>query len=67
LKLAIGENSQYEKQIELGKSKKADFRYWMKVIPVSFSLEHKAMLAHSKMLLERGLIAIDKIYPESRA
>ena len=31
----------------------------MKVIPVNFHTHHKEMLAHSKMLLERGNIAIN--------
>jgi len=32
---------------------------WMKVLPVNFHTHHKEMLAHSKMLLERGNIAIN--------
>jgi len=30
----------------------------MRVIPVNFSTEHKALLAHSKMILEQGTLAI---------
>jgi hypothetical protein len=30
----------------------------MKVIPVSFSLEHKQMLQQSKIILEKGFVAI---------
>ena len=31
----------------------------MKVIPVHFSVEHKTMLTHCKMFLEKGAIQID--------
>lgn len=30
----------------------------MKVIPVSFSQEHKQMLQHTKIILEKGVVAI---------
>ena len=42
----------------------------MKVEPVNFNQEHKEMLGHSKMLLERGYLAInpafDKLIISSR-
>jgi hypothetical protein len=38
---------------------KVDYGQNMKVIPVNFSSEHKAMLGHTKMLVEDELIAID--------
>jgi hypothetical protein len=31
----------------------------MRVIPVSFTKEHNEMLGHVKMILERGLLAIN--------
>jgi hypothetical protein len=31
----------------------------MKVVPVHFSVEHKTMLTHCKMFLEKGIIQID--------
>ncbi|HZD81786.1 MAG TPA: hypothetical protein VE076_02820, partial [Nitrososphaeraceae archaeon] len=34
----------------------------MKVIPVSFSLEHKQMLQQTKIILERGVVAINPKY-----
>jgi hypothetical protein len=34
----------------------------MKVEPVSFAKEHKAMLGHCKLLLEQGYIAINPLF-----
>lgn len=34
----------------------------MKVLPVNFRQEHRAMLSHSKMLLEDGCIAINPAF-----
>jgi hypothetical protein len=34
----------------------------MKVVPVSFAKEHKAMLGHCKLLLEQGYIAINPAF-----
>ena len=34
----------------------------MKVLPVNFRQEHKAMLSHCKMLLEDGCIAINPAF-----
>src|SRR5919205_1025913 len=63
LKLQIGEDPDYDKIIAryrsegLGDSWTQD----MKIIPVNFNKEHKAMLGHCKMILERdgGRIAIN--------
>jgi hypothetical protein len=63
LKLQIGEEADYDKVIAryrsegLGDSWSKD----MKIIPVNFNKEHKAMLGHCKMILERdgGRIAIN--------
>jgi hypothetical protein len=63
LKLQIGEDPDYDKVIAryrsegLGDSCSKD----MKIIPVNFNKEHKAMLGHCKMILERdgGRIAIN--------
>jgi hypothetical protein len=63
LKLQIGEDADYDKVIAryrsegLGDGWSKD----MKVIPVNFNKEHKAMLGHCKMILERdgGRIAIN--------
>jgi hypothetical protein len=54
LKLQIGEDPDYDKIIAryrsegLGDSWSKD----MKVVPVNFNKEHKAMLGHCKMILE---------------
>ena len=53
LKIMLGERSNYETV------KKEHWRY-MKVQPVNFATRHKAMLAHSKLLLEKGYIAINE-------
>jgi hypothetical protein len=63
LKLQIGEEADYDKVIAkyrsegLGDSWSKD----MKIVPVNFNKEHKAMLGHCKMILEddRGKIAIN--------
>jgi hypothetical protein len=36
-----------------------DYEYRMKVILVAFNQEHKAMLGHSKLILEEGHMALD--------
>ena len=38
---------------------KNEHREYMKVEPINFNQEHKEMLGHCKMLLERGYIAIN--------
>jgi hypothetical protein len=63
LKLQIGEDAEYDKVIAkyrtegLGDSWSKD----MRIVPVNFNKEHKAMLGHCKMILERdgGRIAIN--------
>src|SRR5919112_3559006 len=55
LKINLGERPDYE--IE----KKELYRY-MKVEPVSFAKEHKAMLGHCKLLLEQGYVAINPAF-----
>jgi hypothetical protein len=63
LKLEIGEDPDYDKVITryrsegLGDSWTKD----MKIVPVNFNKEHKAMLGHCKMILENdgGRIAIN--------
>jgi Terminase RNaseH-like domain len=63
LKLQIGEEADYDKVIArytsegLGDS----WNQYMKIIPVNFNKEHKAMLGHCKMILESegGRIAIN--------
>jgi hypothetical protein len=62
LKLQIGEEADYDKVIAryrsqgLGEATKD-----MRIVPVSFNTEHKAMLGHCKILLEHdgGRIAIN--------
>ena len=39
-----------------------EHRQFMKVEPVNFNQEHKEMLGHCKMLLERGYIAINPAF-----
>jgi hypothetical protein len=65
LKLQIGEDPEYDKVIARYKTEGwgDDENGWtqnMRIIPVSFGKEHKAMLGHCKMILEddRGKIAI---------
>jgi hypothetical protein len=41
---------------------KKEHRQFMKVQPVNFNQEHKEMLGHCKMLLERGYIAISPAF-----
>src|ERR671930_105586 len=54
LKLQIGEDADYDKVIARYKSEKLgdDWSKDMKIVPVNFNTEHKAMLGHCKMLLE---------------
>ena len=41
---------------------KKEHREYMKVEPINFNQEHKEMLGHCKMLLERGYIAISPAF-----
>jgi Terminase RNaseH-like domain len=62
LKLQIGEDADYDKVIARYKSEKlGDGTKDMKIVPVNFNTEHKAMLGHCKMILEQepGKIAIN--------
>jgi hypothetical protein len=52
LKINLGKRPDYENE------KKELYKY-MRVVPVSFAKEHKAMLGHCKLLLEQGYIAIN--------
>jgi hypothetical protein len=53
LKIQIGEDEEYEEIIREARSRKRYYEFSMDVVPVSFSTEHKSMLANCKMLLER--------------
>ena len=55
LKLQWGERSDYENVPK-------EQRQFMRVVPVNFNQEHKEMLGHCKMLLERGYIAINPAF-----
>jgi hypothetical protein len=63
LKLQIGEDADYDKVIARYKAEGLgdSWRQNMKIIPVNFNKEHKAMLGHCKMLLEKdgGKIVIN--------
>jgi hypothetical protein len=62
LKLQIGEDTDYDKVIARYRSEGLDDATKdMRIVPVNFNSEHKAMLGHCKMLLERdgGRIAIN--------
>jgi hypothetical protein len=62
LKLQIGEEADYDKVIARYKSEGlGDATKDMRIVPVNFNTEHKAMLGHCKMLLEKdgGHIAIN--------
>jgi hypothetical protein len=59
LKQAIGERIDYEEQIAHLKSKHINPVRWMQALPVSFNAEHIEMLGHTKMLIEKELLAIN--------
>ena len=59
LKRMIGEDEHYEKYTRDQMERYAKSVYSMKVLPVNFATKHKEMLGHSKLLLERGYIAIN--------
>jgi hypothetical protein len=63
LKLQIGEDPDYDKVIATYRSEKmsGNWSQDMKIVPVNFNSEHKAMLGHCKMILENdgGRIAIN--------
>jgi len=55
LKINLGERPDYENE------KKELYKY-MKVEPVSFAKDHKAMLGHCKLLLEQRYVAINPAF-----
>ncbi|MFL6341462.1 MAG: hypothetical protein ACJ71P_12320 [Nitrososphaeraceae archaeon] len=59
LKLQIGEDADYMPEIH--KAKQENRKPDMRIVPVNFNSEHKAMLGHCKMILETdgGRIAIN--------
>jgi hypothetical protein len=63
LKLQIGEDPDYDKVIAryksegLGDANAKD----MRIVPVNFNKEHKAMLGHCKMILEKMVVALQLI------
>jgi hypothetical protein len=63
LKLQIGEDADYDKVIARYRSEGLgdSWSQNMKIVPVNFKSEHKAMLGHCKMILENdgGRIAIN--------
>jgi hypothetical protein len=61
LKWALGENPQYQQELEFLKERDQDPEIWstMKVLPVSFKQERRSLAAHSKELLDApGILAI---------
>ena len=62
IKLQIGEDADYDKVITRYRTEGlGDATKDMRIVPVNFNSEHKAMLGHCKMILEddRGKIAIN--------
>jgi Terminase RNaseH-like domain len=62
LKIQIGEDADYDRVIARYKAEKlGEATKDMKIVPVNFNSEHKAMLGHCKMILEQepGKIAIN--------
>ncbi|MGC1132864.1 MAG: DEAD/DEAH box helicase family protein [Nitrososphaeraceae archaeon] len=59
LKRMIGEDEHYEKYTKEQMERYVKYVYSMKVIPVNFATKHKEMLGHTKLLLERGHVAIN--------
>jgi hypothetical protein len=60
LKLQIGEDADY--MLEIHKAKQENRKPDMRIVPVNFNSEHKAMLGHCRMIFEadgRGKIAIN--------
>ena len=63
LKIHLNENPAYEKVIARYKDKKINWQsFAMKVLPINFNQEHKAMLSYCKMLLENGYIVINPVF-----
>jgi hypothetical protein len=69
LKRGIGERSrpeQYSHLIERARKYGRGLENYMKVIPVHFAREHKELLAHSKMALEKGCLEIHPQFDKLR-
>jgi len=62
LKYAYRENQDYSKEITRLKSQKLTPVQWMDILPVSFSTEHKEMLAHAKVVLNREVLAVASVF-----
>jgi hypothetical protein len=63
LKLQIGEESDYDEVIARYRSEGlGDATRDMRIVPVHFGKEHRDMLGHTKMLLEKGLLAINPFF-----
>jgi hypothetical protein len=68
LKIQIGEDADYDKVIARYKSEGLGDSWgeYMKIVPVNFNKEHKAMLGHCKMILEQDpgneKIAINPVF-----
>jgi hypothetical protein len=59
LKSQMDERPDYEWLIDRAKKMRRGLWEYMDVIPVHFSTEHKDILAHCKIKLEKGLVAIN--------
>ena len=63
LKIQVGdkgiEQREYERFVEYSKKYKKPIDEYMRIIPVHFSKEHKNMLAHCKLLLEKEYVEIN--------
>jgi hypothetical protein len=59
LKLLVGDKSDYLSELDRAKREGFKVSSIMKIIPVNFNSEHKAMLGHCKTLLDKGHIAIN--------
>lgn len=59
LKRMIGEDEHYEKYTKEQMERYARSMYSMKVYPVNFATKHREMLGHTKLLMEKGYVAIN--------
>jgi hypothetical protein len=63
LKIQLGdkgiEQREYERLVEYSKKYNKPIDEYMRVIPVSFNKEHKNMLAHCKLMLEKDYVEIN--------
>jgi Terminase RNaseH-like domain len=58
LKIALNEDPEYEKAIEYYNHNHMDWQANMTILPIPFSTSHKAMLSHTRTLIEDGFVAI---------